>query len=63
MLDRWRAQREEERLRRQEEDDREMERRLDELLAKLHVGGEASLSSAEKRQLREISDRIRNRKS
>ena len=63
MLERWRSQREEERLRRQEEEDREMERRLDELLAKLHASGEAALSASEKRQLREISDRIRNRKN
>ena len=63
MLARWKAQREEDRLRRQAEEDRDMERRLDELLDKLHSGGEASLTAAEKKQLKEISARLRERKA
>lgn len=61
LLARWKAQREAERARRQAEQDRQMERRLDELLDKLHSGGEAALTAAEKRQLRDISARLRER--
>jgi hypothetical protein len=38
-----------------------MERRLDELLAKLHASGENGLTPAEHRQLEEISARMRDR--
>lgn len=61
MLARWKAQREEERLRRQEEEDRDMEKQLDQLLDKLHSGGEDALSPAEKRRLQDISARLRER--
>jgi stage IV sporulation protein FB len=61
LLARWKAQREEERQRRQAEEDRDMERRLDELLDKLHLGGEASLTPAERKQLKQISARLRER--
>lgn len=63
LLARWKAQREEDRQRRQAEEDRDMELRLDELLDKLHSGGEASLTAAEKKQLKEISARLRERKA
>jgi len=63
LLARWKAQREEDRQRRQAEEDRDMERRLDELLDKLHTGGDASLTAAEKKQLKEISARLRERKA
>ncbi|MHC4876558.1 MAG: site-2 protease family protein [Planctomycetota bacterium] len=63
LLARWKAQREEDRQRRQAEEDRHMEQRLDELLDKLHSQGEAALSSAEKKQLKEISARLRERKA
>lgn len=61
LVERWRQQRDEDRRRRAEEEEREMERTLDALLEKLHQHGESSLSAAEKRQLQQISDRIRNR--
>ncbi len=63
LLARWKAQREEDRQRRQAEEDRNMEQRLDELLDKLHSQGEAALSSTEKKQLKEISARLRERKA
>lgn len=61
MLERWRTQREEARRQHAEEEEREMEVRLDELLQKLHTQGESSLTPAEKRQLQEISARLRDR--
>lgn len=60
-LARRKAQREEERRRREEELEREMERQLDALLEKVHTHGEGSLTGAEKKQLREISNRLRDR--
>lgn len=61
LLDRWRSQREDERRRRIEEEEQAMGERLDVLLEKLHTLGDGGLSAAEKRQLEEISTRIRNR--
>lgn len=60
-LARRKAQREEDKRRREEEDDRAMAQELDRLLEKVHVHGEDSLTSAEKRQLRDISNRLRDR--
>jgi stage IV sporulation protein FB len=61
MIARWKIQRDEEKRKKQEDEDLEMERRLDELLAKLHASGETGLSPAEHRQLQEISERMRDR--
>ncbi len=61
MIARWRNQREESRRQREEELERELARELDRLLEKLHANGEDSLSPSEKRQLKEISARFRNR--
>lgn len=61
VIGRWKNQREEDRRRRQEEEDRAMEEKLDRLLEKLHAQGEGALSAAEKRQLQDISARLRNR--
>ena len=60
---RRKAQREDDRRRREEEEEREMERRLDALLEKVHTHGEDSLTAAEKKQLKEISNRLRDRGS
>ncbi len=61
LVERWRQQRDEERRRRQEEEEKEMEQTLDMLLEKLHLHGEAALTPSERKQLQQISDRIRNR--
>ena len=60
-LARRKAQREEEKLRREQEQDREMELRLDVLLEKVHTQGEGALTATEKRQLKEISNHLRDR--
>ena len=61
LVERWRQQRDDERRRRLEEEEREMEQTLDMLLEKLHLQGEAALTPVERKQLQQISDRIRNR--
>lgn len=61
VLARWRAQREEEKRLKQEEEDRDMERQLDQLLEKLHKHGDAALTASEKRRLQDISERLRQR--
>ncbi len=61
MLERWKQQREEELRRRKEEEDRQLSRTLDGLLEKLHAQGEDALTTAEKRQLQQISAKFRER--
>ena len=59
LIDRWKSQREEKRRQRDEEEEREMAQELDRLLDKLHQHGEDALTAHEKRQLKEISARMR----
>ncbi|MDA0285345.1 MAG: hypothetical protein O3B13_20650 [Planctomycetota bacterium] len=61
VLSRWRAQREEERQLKQQQEDRDMEHQLDQLLEKLHTHGDSALTPAEKRRLQDISERLRQR--
>lgn len=61
VLARWRAQREEEKRQKQDDEDRDMERQLDQLLEKLHTHGDGSMTASEKRRLQDISDRLRQR--
>ncbi len=62
VIERWKQQRDEERQRKLDAEEREMERTLDMLLEKLHQKGEASLTAAERKQLQQISAKIRDRK-
>lgn len=59
LIDRWKTQREEKRRQREDEEEREMVAELDRLLEKLHQHGEAALTAHEKRQLKEISAKMR----
>ena len=61
VLARWKAQREEEKRLKQEEEDRDMERQLDQLLEKLHLHGDSALTASEKHRLQDISERLRQR--
>ena len=61
VLARWKAQREEEKRVKQEEEDLDMERQLDLLLEKLHTHGDSALTASEKRRLQDISERLRQR--
>lgn len=61
ILDRWRTQREQERLELEREERQREERQLDEILQKLHVHGRESLSTNEIHLLNRVSDRYRNR--
>lgn len=61
MLERWRANQEELRLRRESEAQRQEEEKVDEILQKLHRYGRKSLSPSELRLLKLASDRYRNR--
>lgn len=59
LIDRWKSQREEKRRQKDEEAEREMAEELDRLLDKLHRHGEDALTPHEKRQLKEISQKMR----
>jgi stage IV sporulation protein FB len=61
LLQRWKEKRRLQKEQQEREDAEEAERRLDELLAKVHEHGMDSLTDAEKRQLRQVSDRYRDR--
>jgi Zn-dependent protease len=61
LLDRWRTKRREGRQRRSQEKRAQAERRLDELLEKVHVHGIGALSDAERRHLNRASARYRDR--
>lgn len=61
MLERWKQQREDEKRRKKEEEERQLESTLDALLEKLHTQGEKALTTAEKRQLQQISAKFRER--
>ena len=63
VIERWKQQRDEDRQRKLDAEEREMERTLDMLLEKLHTQGENSLTPGERKQLQQISARIRDRKS
>ncbi|HVJ84784.1 MAG TPA: site-2 protease family protein [Caulifigura sp.] len=60
MIARWRIKREEERKQREAEERIQTERKVDELLAKVHNEGMNSLTDAEKRFLTRASQRYRN---
>ncbi len=60
LLERWRQHREETRLLQEEKQQQEAERRVDVLLKKVHHHGFEALSEAEKRQLRQASQRYRD---
>lgn len=59
LIDRWKTQREEKRRQKEEQAEKEMAEQLDVLLDKLHKHGEDALTPTEKRQLKEISARMR----
>jgi len=59
LIDRWKSQRDEKRRAREERQEREMAGQLDRILDKLHQHGEDALTPSEKRQLKEISARMR----
>jgi len=59
LIDRWKSQRDEKRRAREEQQEQEMAGQLDRLLDKLHQHGEDALTPSEKRQLKEISARMR----
>lgn len=61
LLQRWKDKRREQREQQEREEAEEAERCLDELLAKVHAHGMDSLTETEKRQLRQVSDRYRDR--
>lgn len=60
-IKRWLQKRREERLRRIQIRDSQVEQMLDELLDKVHTEGMDALTDAERRQLRQASDRLRER--
>lgn len=62
-LAQWLRRRSEERQRRQREREAEEERRVDEILARLHQFGMQSLSAADRALLKRVSQRYRNRLS
>lgn len=59
LIDRWKIQRDEKRRQKDEQEERQMVEELDRLLEKLHQHGEDSLTAHEKRQLKEISAKMR----
>jgi Zn-dependent protease len=61
LIQRWRERRRAEKRKREELQQQEVETKLDFLLAKVHEQGIDSLTEAEKRQLRNASDRYRSR--
>lgn len=61
VLERWRAKRRAEKLRREQQKVAEEERLLDQLLDKVHAHGIESLTEAERRQLTRVSNRFRQR--
>lgn len=60
---RWKRQREDERRRKESEQEQEAEAQLDAILAKLHEGGMAALTSSEKRILERASAKYRKGRS
>ncbi|MBX3442250.1 MAG: M50 family metallopeptidase [Planctomyces sp.] len=60
MIERWRQRREEQRILREQQERAEAERRLDELLDKVHREGMSALSEAERRFLTRASARYRS---
>ena len=62
ILDRWRDQREHERLQQEQEERQREEQQVDEILQKLHQNGRESLSNTELHLLNRVSDRYRNGK-
>ena len=62
ILERWRVQREQERMEIEQEERQREERQLDEILRKLHLHGRESLSTNEVHLLNRVSDRFRDRK-
>lgn len=61
-LDRWRIDREQERLLREQEERKLEEEQVDSILQKLHLSGREALTSAELHVLNRVSDRIRDRR-
>lgn len=62
VLDRWRIDREEERLRLETEERQREEQQMDDILLKLHRNGRDSLTSSELLILTRVSDRIRSQR-
>lgn len=60
-LQSWQARRRERKVAREAQRRQDLERQLDELLAKVHEGGMGSLSESEKRLLKRASDELRHR--
>jgi hypothetical protein len=58
---RWRQRRRAARLQREQEQREAEDRRLDELLEKVHREGKDSLSDEERRFMKRVSERLRNR--
>jgi Zn-dependent protease len=61
VIARWREQRQEAKVRRQSELEADEERRVDEILARLHAGGLESLSPEDRAVLERVSARYRSR--
>ena len=62
VLDRWRIDREEERLRVEREERQREEQQMDDILQKLHSDGRDSLTIKELQILTQVSDRIRSQR-
>ena len=58
---RWRQNRAAQKLQREQEQREAEERRMDELLVKVHREGKAALTDEERRFMKRVSDRYRNR--
>lgn len=61
VLDRWRHQREQERVREEREAQEREEQQVDRILQKIHLHGRESLSSNDLHLLKQVSDRYRDR--